>query len=265
MHPTIHQKLTRIAIDKYKNDLPKEITEQFKEQIIKGTKAEDDWFMPSRTWNWHFYRQNERIVKKTSFWKMNPTSEVIFEKHIKKMQTYPMNDPKRYKCLGRILHHIQDMNTPSHVTPIYHDPFTKDYFESFMIDALKDERFKPEIPNETMTLDKDFLSIYEDAAKKTLNLITATKIKVTKDNQTIYLPLSIFWKDHTEEEDPKRPGFGLFGEPHKVFSEEGDNRMFELDNNKYDISLDELHRLNNIFCGKAIRDTFRALKYVASL
>lgn len=73
---------------------------------------------------------------------MKITSENILNKRIKEFEELvEKNSFKRYNKFGRILHHIQDMSTPSHVLPIYHGPKfplylspkkIEDYFETFM-------------------------------------------------------------------------------------------------------------------------------------
>jgi len=136
MHPKTHQALTRFTLTTFESSLP-EVIKVHAEEIIHGTKAEDGWWEPARALNWHFYRrEGSPIPERTRWLRMRPTSEHIFAAHLAKMQSYAVDDPRRYRYLGRIVHHIQDMSTPSHVRPVYHDPLVHDHFESFMVDML---------------------------------------------------------------------------------------------------------------------------------
>ena len=128
MHPKVHQALTRITLDTFASCLPEYLTSHAG-QIIDGTKAEDRLWGPSRVKNWHFYRRaGSPILEQTRWLRMRPTSEYIFAERVKEMQSCAIDDPKRYEYLGRILHHIQDMSTPSHVRPVYHGPVLHDHF-----------------------------------------------------------------------------------------------------------------------------------------
>lgn len=258
MHPAVHQALTRITLDTFRPTLAKAITAHA-EAIIGGTKAEDRWWEPSRTKNWHFYRrEGSPILEQTRWLRMRPTSEYIFSKRVKEMQSCAMDDPKRYVHLGRILHHIQDMSTPSHVRPVYHGPVLHDHFEAFMVDMLPNIR--PLIPSTRESHDDDFMAIYRDAAETTLRFMESCTVSATVNGQAQELPLSVFWEDCTVNEDPKRPGFGRFGKLHKLFKAK--NRFEAVvasDDKHYRISPEALHKLNNTLCGKAVADTYRAL------
>ena len=255
MKPEVHQELTRQTIETFSDRLPKEII-QNKDAIIKGTKAEDNWWEPSRAWNWHFYRQNSRILKKTRFLRMNPTSENIFSKRIEQMQSYSKDDPKRYAYLGRIIHHIQDMSTPSHVCPVYHGPVKQDHFETFMAEALKKLELDSRITETTVNPNDDLETLYENAAQETLGFLDSQTFSATVNEEDKALKLTMFWRSSTDKEDEKYRGFGTYGILHTYFQT---LKPMTIEENRYTIKLDELYRLNDAVCHKAIRDTFRAL------
>jgi len=258
MHPKAHQALTRFTLTAFASSLPEVIKSHAKE-IIYGTRVEDHWWEPSRAMNWHFYRrEGSPIPERTRWLKMRPTSEHIFAAHVEKMQRYGIDDPRRYRYLGRILHHIQDMSTPSHVRPVYHDPFVHDYFESFMVDMLPN--LEPLIPSTDATPEDDLMSIYKVAAEATLRFMETYTVLATVNGRAEAFPLSVFWEDYTVNEDQKRPGFGQFGRLHGLFKAENRSQFMRCsDDVNCLIPLTELCRLNNIVCGKAVADTYRAL------
>lgn len=217
MHPKVHQALTNMTLATFASRLP-DVIKTHTKQIIDGVKAEDNWWEPSRSMHWHFYRRKgSHILEKTRWLRMRPTSEYILAKRVEKMQSYAIDDPKRYEYLGRVLHHIQDMSTPSHARPVYHDPILHDHYESFMVDALKMQTFKPDIPDTVIVQEDDFITLYRNAAESTLHFMDIYTVSATVNGQGKELPLSVFWEDSTIREDKKHPGFGHFGKLHKAF------------------------------------------------
>jgi hypothetical protein len=260
MKPTIHRDLTRITLETFASELPESIISHA-DRILDGTEAEDNWWEPSRTLNWHFYRQHgSSIPRWTRFFGMWPTSEHIFAKRVKQLgKCVEKGEPEKYKYLGRILHHIQDMNTPSHVRPIYHDFVLHDHFESFMMDAEQMPEFQPDIPCTAAVSGDTLMTVYQEAAEATLRFIDSSNIAATVNGKPDALQLSVFW-----EASPSK-GFGRFGKLHKIFKPKNRCRSMKASDGKtYVIEMEEFHRLNNAICGKAIADTFRALMCAAN-
>lgn len=262
MKPEVHQELTRIAIQEFQDQLPTEILE-YRDQIIKGTIIEDNvyTFPPTRLWNWHFYRQknsNNSIPERVKLY-MRPTSEVIFGKRIKTMIKLAKNNPKRYEYLGRIIHHIQDMSTPSHVVPIYHAKKPTDYFESFMVYAIKNFEFDSKISTIMTDPNIDLEAIYDNAAKEMLAFLKDNTVNATVNGEDkTELKLNIFWQNKEEEEDIKHTGFGTYGILHGYFDKPREKK-FSTDGNEYFIEYREFQHLSDKVCEKAIINTFRAL------
>ncbi len=260
MKPEVHQALTKRAIAIYEKRQDRTISKNFSNRIVYGTKAEDN-LTPSRLWNWHFFRQNNEILEKTRFLRMRPTSETIFNKHVKKLQSTSKESLVYYEYLGRIIHHIQDMNTPSHVIPIYHALKPKDLFETFMCDALNDTMFNPEIPQE-QSCQKDTLYYnYKCVAQETLTLLENTHIITSVNGHEDSLPLTVLWQNHQACPDRKNPGFGHFTKDCKIFADKSDSSII-VDGMVHTVTLEEKHRINNMICGKAIRDTINIFEFV---
>ena len=109
------------------------------------------------------------------------------------------NSFKRYNKFGRILHHIQDMSTPSHVLPIYHGPKfplyvslkkIEDHFETFMY--KNDDNITLEdvhIPSSDNNINS-FFQIYDNAAHEMLEMLKNGFYIDSKHSQK--LPYSLF-------------------------------------------------------------------------
>jgi hypothetical protein len=247
----------------YEDETDTKLSSDLKKDIIYGTKAEDNMWEPARLFNWHFYYQNDHIEKRTKFLKMRRTSEHIFAKRVQNMEDAKSKGKGYGESIGRVLHHIQDMNTPSHVVPIYH--ISDDYFESFMVDTLEAGKLDPIIPEESEKLFSTLMEQYKLAAENTFKFIQERKIDVQHKKTNERLPLNIFWRDHKKEEDPKRPGFGTFSEAQEVFKrlkKDQYNTNFSYEGRLYHIELDELYKICNLISGRAIKETVRTLHYI---
>ena len=257
MKACVHKTLTGIAIKRCGDKLS-EAMHDFANEILRGV-VDEDAIRPERMRNWHFYRSNKRIGGKKL---IKYTSEDIFHKRIKEMNKYGKDDKRRYNNLGRILHHIQDMSTPAHVIPIYHGIIIKDYFEEFM-----SKQTNADTLGEKVVLgnsQKDFTTLYEDAAKATLAYIkTATfELKEVEINgRKKILPLNEFWQDYHQHEDPKLKGFGSYGPFHEYFV----STATDFCNYPTKIAHGELLKIHTYICNKAIQDTCDALFYAAAL
>jgi len=267
MKACVHKTLTAIAIKRCGEKLS-EAMHDFANEILRGV-VDEDAITPKRMLNWHFYRSNEEIETKC-YMIFNPTSEDIFHKRIKKMNKYGKDDKRRYNNLGRILHHIQDMSTPSHVIPIYHGPTLslkdklniKDYFEEFMVKQTNTDTLGEKVI--LGNSQKDFNALYKDAAEATLEYIkTATfELKdVESDGRKKILRLNEFWQNYEQNENPKLKGFGSYGALHSYFL----STTPDFCNCPSNIADGELLKIHTYICNKAIQDTCDALFYASSL
>lgn len=221
MKPITHATITRLAIQHCKGKISDRICRHTHE-IVQGSIDEDEspWTGFSRLRNWHFYRSNSDLPEKVIFFKT--TSEDILSDRIETLEKADRSNRKFFNYLGRVIHHIQDMSTPSHVIPIYHGPKvpflfkkTYDYFESFM--EQHDCRISlDEVPGEINigSLDKysDFKKIYESSADDMLQNV----LKINGESNGLYFK---YWKPYGKKgsEQQKVKGFGLYGKDHDDF------------------------------------------------
>ena len=216
MKPCTHKALTAHALTLLSKKLSPSFRE-FTQEIINGSGAEDNWWELSRSLNWHFYRSNVRMKRKYHIFHVS--SELILEKRVAVFLDAGKPLSMRLFYLGRILHHIQDMSTPSHVIPIYHGPafprefslgVIPDYLEDFLEEHLSligDLKF-----HENKQYDfKTFPRIYAHSAEHMLHEV----LKVD-DEASFY---ANFWCYHTCAEDAKFKGFGTYGKYHTYFKQ----------------------------------------------
>ncbi len=259
-----HKTITRLAIDLCQKHLLEDVLDcKQKDAIIQGSEDEDEKDLYLRATNWHFYKSNDKIPARKWFL-LKITSENILDKRIKKFEgLVEKNSFKRYNKFGRILHHIQDMSTPSHVLPIYHGPKfplylspkkIEDHFETFMY--KNDDNITLEdvhIPSSDNNINS-FFQIYDNAAHEMLEMLKNGFYIDSKHSQK--LPYSLFWKCHTEEEFSKIKGFGVYGECNDYFIKDD-----LLKHNKYGITYDTLLSIQKTITTHAIMNTCKAILY----
>ena len=109
--------------------------------VQQGAKDADTRPLYTRATNWHFYNGNlEQDTVKKTIWPFHEplvihlSSNHILQRRVKELeQEIAKNSIEDALLLvGRILHHIQDMSTPSHVVPVYHGPLITDSFEIYL-------------------------------------------------------------------------------------------------------------------------------------
>jgi hypothetical protein len=254
MKASVHQHLTRLAVDLCSDKLS-EPMRRHAETIAKGTVFEDKPTL-ERILNWHFYRAPDSTIPQRRYLFIKPTSEHELRKHIGLMRQYDTDNKERYEQLGRVLHHIQDMSTPSHVLAIYHDHKVEDHFETFV------EQHKHTITTESVDFpdDDDLIdleAIYHRAAEVTADYIDEGAVEVHFEETPLHLPLSDFWQSSKISENPKLKGFGTYGKLHTCFASDSTNAHV--------IDHDDLLAIQNDLCSLAIADTCRALLYADSL
>lgn len=261
MKVTTHKTITRFALElcREKLDLQMCKNSQF---IIKGSEDEDEHTI-ERIKNWHFYRQDTSPIpeKVKMLWLKDclPTSEIIIQKRIDDMYAADKFGQEYCYQLGRVLHHIQDMSTPSHVTPIYHGFFKKDYLEGFM--EKNDSRITANsitIPTSIDGISKLY-DIYDNAANEMLDILSGTFDVHNGCKESKKLPYSLFWKNYKEKEDEKINGFGVYGKYHKYFKE-----TKALKNNKFGITKETLLSIQDTVINQAVINSCKALLYLNS-
>ena len=255
MKPVVHKRLTRVAIELCGDTLSQTMREHAK-AIVRGSVYEDDVTL-ERLLNWHFYRSDDSPISRRRWGIVRPTSEHIFIKHIQALKRAPRDNEARYLLLGRLLHHIQDMSTPSHVLAIYHGPGNPDPFETFVEDhlcAISGEGIDPPTPP------ADFWALYQKAARETLAYVDGGSFEIVRENGRERLKFSEFWKTWEEKEDPMRRGFGTFGPLSECF-----DRFDDPSDTPCGISDATLLQIQKTLCDRAVVDSCRALRYADTL
>jgi len=261
MKPITHKTVTRLAIDLYcKNNHTSEIYKN-RSYIIDGTADEDEVTI-ERAKNWHFFRSSGSPIptQKTTLFilECKLTSEDIFAQRVDELKSSVHGSKEFYNRLGRILHHIQDMSTPSHVLPIYHDMFVKDYFEDFMGD--NDAYITNEDIESALTCEdiKRFKDIYDKAAYEMLHILKGG-FEIQTNTQIKILPYSLFWKSYQESEYKKIKGFGVYGEQHHYFK-----KNYLPQNNSFGITKETLLGIQKRVTTQAIQNSLVALFFLSA-
>lgn len=218
--------------------------------IQRGTSLEDWWSPKQRIRNWHFCKSNNFIQEQEFYMlgKSYTTSEKRVEKLITKLKSR-IGNKKRFKTLGRIIHHIQDMSTPSHVVPIFHGPGKEDIYETYMMKYIKNDI---DFITDVKLIDKadDLRSIYEKFAllslahlkDKTIPLLNGSESSIKYDR---------IWTPYPQAQDSKYIGFGDFGEYGNCF----DREHFK---NAIQINIEAIYKH---FSTQAAQSTYEALLY----
>ena len=301
MKAKVHKKITRKALElflRYSDDAEKTRFEIYRDDIVQGSVEADYFPLSDRATNWHFYKENSLLEPtKIGAIKVYPTSDVILAKRLSQFRENiamarkleVLGDDARedaFEYAGRVLHHIQDTSTPSHVTPIYHGPdfpfnqvdgalIVPDYFEDYtaksgrlnrLIDLLdlsqEDfEGLRSELPDSVM-------SLYETAATESLDLlfedIPTSFIEGVVDGEVTPIPLSMFWQRNEQAPANGRiKGFGTFGPLHRFFA--NPDQTIEVDGKRYAVSEAALDKLCQTLFEKMLRDSVQALILLAKM
>lgn len=244
MKPQSHTDITELALEYYKQNNPSKLSTavkkaRFKDALIQGTKDEDSPTVTRGT-NWHFYGSNS-ILKDYEYiaWEfpkivIRPTSEKILIYRQKSFSSAIKDGATKrlFSTFGRILHHIQDMSTPSHVVPVYHGPIISDKYETFLVEHWSElkERTKDNwsANQRDNSVSDDFIGIYHKGAKRVINFLNSSEssFQFAINNQQKSEQMSYIWNaysQHNEGSNPKVPfkinGFGKFGPIGEHFGE----------------------------------------------
>jgi hypothetical protein len=290
-----HKKITAKVIGIYTNHSNSRFAALLKKhqrEVIKGSRDADYYPAGDRMRNWHFYRENNNhLLQPTRIAgiSIHPTSEKILNKRISQLehQVQKLNTVRSdllremavvniMERAGRTLHHIQDMSTPSHVTPIYHGPdifnqvddafSIKDHFEEYTC-----KKIKPILKSISITADefdetlergdRSLSDIYVQAGEESLEYIfnnpnshLAGKVDGIPDN----IPLTMFWQRHSQTPDNgKIDGFGTFGPLGDHFGNA--DAGIDVDGDEYTFEDAAFRNLSTHLIRKMVVDSLRGL------
>ena len=268
-----------------------------------SSASEDDVSFSSklqRPFNWHFYN-NKKSITNSDWIPGNRTSEKRFNTLLEKLEKYIdecAKNPDRHnveglvEVTGRIMHHIQDMSTPSHVVPVYHGPGLSDHYETYIESYSR--RITPHLslshdhrdgndralicitPAEVAdAIDLAFnisdvnplMAHYESSAKATLKFINEESMTLHCNGAKQSYPLTAFWQENIES---GRNGesfwlrklsenFGSFGTLGNNFGKIN----FTVDDEFFEGSLDGYLRIYKKLLKKTLIDSIVVLEFVA--
>lgn len=232
--------------------------------VQKGSEDADISPLYTRVTNWHFYNRNldQDVIHQPVWSFMEPltvhlSSDRILQKRYNQLKEEGTKRSLRDCCnlTGRILHHIQDMSSPSHVVPVFHGPLVPDSFETYLQNTYlaQDDRLSkmlldgPLNRNHLIPLpETTILQVYREAAESTLNLLKPenSNCRAIVNGQPRELPWTYFWvgKQTPQEgaypSDCKFSGFGTFGPLGKNFGTTGeiraDGKSYRIEGEVYD-------------------------------
>ncbi|MBU0480784.1 MAG: hypothetical protein KKG47_06765 [Proteobacteria bacterium] len=291
MKPKCHQKITKKAIQIYLDNCQNNLAEDLqhnKWSVRMGSSDADTSPLITRAKNWHFYKENDFLIpfKGKLFGfpiTYTPTSDEIFSHLVAQLKTEIVNGntEEMFLWVGRILHHIQDMSTPSHVVPIFHGPFidieegadnTKDAFEEFSAAVIKEVLIdivydKPTLNN---LVNDSGLSLQENyvlSAENTLTLLfegNQSKIDCMIDGQPKKIGFDFFWKknDQSLDDEESKHGFGHYGILGNRFS---DTSEIKVPPHRYKISYDSYLGIYRQLISKMVQDSTKTLSIIAGM
>lgn len=206
--------------------------------INKGSAREDLWPPVRRAANWHFYRADPEMrpgrVWCLPFITVYPYSEKVLAGHIARLKQRAVTGkpPSRGAMIlaGRILHHVQDMSTPSHVTPVYHAVKTKDRYEEYSRDHIDELVHRIKLGSNELAAvageePMSLMGLYHDSAERSRRILgdPDRRFAYTFKGQPRQGGWELFWVGHKEGEGSSgsqslgKRGFGRFGPPGAIF------------------------------------------------
>jgi len=147
------QRYNQCIVARYDEDSPFYIDAEMANELIEGVVAIDKTSF-NRAWNWHFYDacvadeaseactirkqeygEEDSKIKRGFLW-MNRSLHKDFARRLEKFQRVEVVDRESFrealKLAAPLMHYIQDMGVPAHVTPTYHVTWNPDNFDSYV-------------------------------------------------------------------------------------------------------------------------------------
>ena len=232
-----HVQLTRKTLEVFdelsQDDFSAELLKT-RHEVEIGAEREDFSPLYTRITNWHFYKQNEHLCPGVVYFltflplKVTPTSELILTQRIGELlQILHTGSPRRLgRAIGRILHHIQDMSSPAHVVPVYHDPQLQDSFEEYSCRNIAPTLKSIDITRKDLDgihaeKQANIFQIYCNAANTTLKYLFEdheSRFTLNSESEVLKMGWDLFWKRANDVRDdcwrqPYKalPGFGCYG------------------------------------------------------
>ena len=280
-----HVKITQKAIELFKENSSGNsggIFSAYQKVISKGVKDEDTTPFATRGTNWHFYKENENLVPREvkllgvfPTITIYPTSEHILTRRIKQLENElkKSESDDQFLLMGKVIHHLQDMSTPSHVVPVYHGMEVKNPYEKYVnrnIDEVLNLIKGGQDGFSTVQSYDSLISLYTSSAEQTLKYLfdDQSRFSVTVDGQEKQTGCELFWQrygdpkdQYSQDENTKFEGFGRFTTYGINFGVDPDDATDE----KYLLD-DVVYRgIMTHFIGKAVAETVAAFAFIDSI
>ncbi len=284
-----HMEITNYAVDLYWMFSSTEMAEKYKENvkdIQEGARSAGNRIMQSGARNLHYYNRGNRLKPRKvkllgliPLYTLYPSSEHCLRDYINELEQQMAQGMSvdTYVLIGKILHLVQDVSSPTHVAPILHSFNSRDSFE----DRLN-SRIKLYISNYTLSQDgfnkicqeqehhqeqQCVEWIYQDAASRTIDYIGDEKsqFEVKIDGKKTQGGWHLFWLNHEHIQSgpiygkrPKFHGFGGYGPLGKHFGQERITAFRK----KYEIPNSVFEGLSHFVVRKSIEDSIRILNCI---
>lgn len=278
MKASTHAEITEIAAEMLTRQGAGKLVQflgedKYRKALCQGAKSEDAPTL-SRVLNWHFYPANEELRQADRdflVWTLRPTSLFILGKRQTEVMHLLSKGPSRrlFTAMGRVLHHLQDMSTPSHVVPVYHGPKVIDPFEDFLEKRWSqlEACLKVELHRETLpaaTSGADFVTLYQQAGQRLLSGLDAGQglFPLTLNEEGTQVDSTLFWRTHaTSPSVGKIPfkirGFGSFGPLGEHF---GASSSCRIDGKEVQVDDAVYMKISVYYLKEAVVDSLRALQ-----
>jgi hypothetical protein len=245
--------------------------------IVFGCWIEDVFPLRERFTRWHFFPENSELksvgrrkVMGMSLGAVDPTSRVLCHERADQLAKECLRGPRRrfFRLLGRVLHHVQDMSTPPHVVPVYHDPFSRDSYESYSMSNTKERLETVEMSSADFSdleaqLTGSF-ELYDEAARATLDYIyerPSSCASVLVNGKVKEVRYDEFWKRCSQHQLGPTvkggAGFGCYGSLGRHFGQ----TRFEHTGCKYEVDAAVFKELHADLVQKAVRDSLKVLMF----
>jgi len=241
-----HPIVTKRAINTFNQCLKYIDKEKYKLSMVRGgviskyTKLEDESPVSDRAFNWHFhdaFHGTDHSLK-SPYFVMKPSLHDIFNERVQALSYVDneeldveidydvyLNETKE-QISGRIIHYIQDMGIPAHVSPIYHskpegwfqelfvddDPdsfdglFTKDNIDS--LGSLKvNQQNCEELYEKSQKQSMSLVKVLDDFAAETRRRINGKINGEASDDRDSKSWREIFWPVRTSSNGYKNDKF----------------------------------------------------------
>jgi hypothetical protein len=275
MKPCDHFKITKRAIELLPSHRLGNCSRLDRLILCLSSVIEDFWPPQVRLTDWHFYDPETDLLQRCEKrilgcrLTIRPTSKVIYERRVRELERkIRKGGSKRvFASIGRVLHHVQDMSTPAHVTPVYHDLRIPDSYESYSSKHIEERLSRVSIPPERLSELEDGVpklsDLREKAAEATLDHLNGeeTGFPCCIDGEATKARWDLYWRPYSEAKGGEgvlaQKGFGSYGALGKRFGE----TCAQEEGRTYRVEAEVFRDLHGHLVKKAVKDSLQVLMW----